>query len=272
MDLSYIFFNALVYGVIASALSSFFAYAKFLNLALGSYLMGATFVVYLFAQSKFVAAGLLLAGLCISYVVLYVLLLRHFSHEKQRDLVALIISLMLGTVLANILQFFFGSGGIYLSAWQFSPLVLMSLFFVIAFGIYYVFEKTYYSIVFKGLFEKSTVIQSLGISLHLYRHVLYMFWFSLFFAVGFLLLHTSGVKAVDGLFYLLKGLAIMIMVGISRKQYIFVGTLIYVLIEYLLFIKWGIPIAYKESMIMIVILWVLLFKPEGLFSLKTRGI
>lgn len=60
MDLSYIFFNALVYGVIASALSSFFAYAKFLNLALGSYLMGTTFVVYLFAHGKFVTGFLLL--------------------------------------------------------------------------------------------------------------------------------------------------------------------------------------------------------------------
>lgn len=272
MDISYIFFNALVYGIIASALSSFFAYAKFLNLALWSYLMGAAFVVYLFAHGRFFAAFVLLLGLLLSYVAFYVLLLRDFAHDKQRDLVALIVSLMLGTLLANILQFFFGSGGIYLSAWKMSPWILMSLFVSIASRIYYIFEKSHYSIVFKWLFEKSIVIQSLGIPLNIYRHILYIFWFVLFFLVGILLLHTSWIKAVNGLFYLLKGLAIMIMVGISRKQYIFLGALLYVLAEYLLFIKRGLSIAYKESMIMIVILVVLLIRPDGLFSFKTRGV
>lgn len=122
------------------------------------------------------------------------------------------------------------------------------------------------------MFEKAAVVQSLGIPSGGYRHILYIFWFVALFGVGVLILHTSGLKAVDGLFYLLKGLAIMILVGIANKKYIFLGALLYVLVEYLLFIKLGWSIAYKESMIMVVILLVLLFKPEGLFSFQTRGI
>jgi hypothetical protein len=42
----------------------------------------------------------------------------------------------------------------------------------------------------------------------------------------------------------------------------FFGALIYVLAEYLLFVKLGLPISYKETFILFVILFVLMFKPE----------
>lgn len=272
MDRSYILFNALVYGSIASALSGFFAYAKFLNLSLGSYMMGAGFVVYLFAMGRSLAASILLSVLVVSYIAFYTLLLRDFAHDKQRDLVALITSLMLWVVLANILQFFFGSRGIFLSVWHIPVWMLLGIFVCVAGGIYYIFEKTHYSIVFKWLFEKAAVIQSLGIPSGTYRHVLYIFWLAALFGISALILHTSGLKAVDGLFYLLKGLAIMILVGIGNKKYIFLWALLYVFVEYVLFIKLWWSIAYKESMIMVVILFVLLFRPEWLFGHKTRSI
>ena len=124
-------------------------------------------------------------------------------------------------MIANVLQFFFGSGGIYLPVWHISAWILLTIFVLVAGMIYYVFEKTHYSIVFKGLFEKAAVIQSLGIPSGRYRHILYIFWFVALFGVAALILHTSGLKAVDGLFYILKGLAIMILVGIANKKYIF---------------------------------------------------
>ena len=52
-------------------------------------------MVYLFATGKSVAASLLLFGLAVSYIAFYSLLLRDFAHDKQRDLVALIVLLML---------------------------------------------------------------------------------------------------------------------------------------------------------------------------------
>gem|GEM_PF-4583746 len=50
----------------------------------------------------------------------------------------------------------------------------------------------------------------------------------------------------------------------------FFGALAYVLIEYLLFITRGLPIAYKESLVLVIILFVLMLKPEGIFSLSKR--
>ena len=272
MDLSYIFFNAIVYGTVASCMASFFAYAKFLHLGLGSYMIGAGFVVYLFAQGRIAQAFLLLLSLLVSYILFYTLTLRHFPHEKQRDLVALITSLMLGVVIANVIQFFFGSGAIFLSAWNVSAWYLGAVFMFVSLSVYYVFERSCYSMIFKGLFEKYATMQSLGFPISRYMHVLYIFRFIGFIGIAILLLHTSGLKAVDGMFYLLKWLAIVIMVGIAHKQYIFVWALLYVLAEYFLFLHLWLPIAYKESMIMIVILVVLLIKPQWLFSIRTRSI
>jgi branched-subunit amino acid ABC-type transport system permease component len=71
---------------------------------------------------------------------------------------------------------------------------------------------------------------------------------------------------------MIKAMGIMILVGTARRERIFAGALLYVLVEYLLFIVWGLPISYKETFILLVILGVLLFKPEGLFNRKKRNV
>jgi branched-subunit amino acid ABC-type transport system permease component len=48
--------------------------------------------------------------------------------------------------------------------------------------------------------------------------------------------------------------------------------LLYVLLEYLFFIHWWRPIIYKESLILVLILLILVCKPTGLFSSWKRAI
>jgi branched-subunit amino acid ABC-type transport system permease component len=71
---------------------------------------------------------------------------------------------------------------------------------------------------------------------------------------------------------MIKALGIMVLVGTVRKERMFAGALLYVLVEYLLFIERGLPISYKETLILVVILGVLLFKPEGLFTCRKRTV
>jgi branched-subunit amino acid ABC-type transport system permease component len=94
----------------------------------------------------------------------------------------------------------------------------------------------------------------------------------LLFGIAFILLTETSLRASDGLFYMIKALGVMILVGTARKEYLFLGALLYVAVEYLLFIVGGLPISYKETLILVVILGVLLFKPEGLFTGKARKI
>ena len=167
-------------------------------------MIGAGFAVYLFAQGRIVEAFLLLLSLLVSYILFYTLTLSHFPHEKQRDLVTLIASLMLGVIIANVIQFFFGSGAIFLSAWHVSAWYLGGIFVLVSLSVYYIFEKSCYSMIFKGLFEKYATMQSLGLPISTYMHVLYIFRFVGFIGIAILLLHTSGLKKINGMFYLLK--------------------------------------------------------------------
>jgi len=56
-------------------------------------------------------------------------------------------------------------------------------------------------------------------------------------ANSFLILNETNLRASDGLFYLIKGIGIMILVGVAKKEYMYLGALLYVFIEYLLFIQ-----------------------------------
>ena len=44
----------------------------------------------------------------------------------------------------------------------------------------------------------------------------------------------------------------------------------YVALEYVLFVSIGVPIAYKSPTILVIILFILLFRPEGIFSFSTH--
>ncbi len=54
----------------------------------------------------------------------------------------------------------------------------------------------------------------------------------------------------------------MIMIGLEKKEYIYLGALVYVALEYIIFIGLGMPIQYKETLILVIILAILLIKPE----------
>ena len=78
---------------------------------------------------------------------------------------------MLGVVIANVIQFFFGSGAIFLSAWNVSAWYLGAVFMFVSLSVYYVFERSCYSMIFKGLFEKYATMQSLGFPISRYMHI-----------------------------------------------------------------------------------------------------
>ncbi|USN58880.1 MAG: hypothetical protein H6767_02040 [Candidatus Peribacteria bacterium] len=64
----------------------------------------------------------------------------------------------------------------------------------------------------------------------------------------------------------------MVLVGLRKIEYTLIGACIYVIIEYLLFVEVGLSITYKEALILFIILILLVFKPNGIFSLTSRKI
>lgn len=114
--------------------------------------------------------------------------------------------------------------------------------------------------------ENSGLVRGFGISTTSFLQKVFASLLVLLFVLAFILLNETSLRASDGVFYMIKALGIMILVGTAKKERMFAGALVYVLVEYGLFILAGLPISYKETLVLVVILGVLLFKPEGLFS------
>ena len=274
LDLWYIFFNSIVYGIIATVFAWFFAYSKFLNLSIGGFLV----LLWYNIQSLVTWSWSLWWQLLISLFIigLYVLLVRwmqkRFRHESQRDHAGIIITLWLVIVLENLTNYLYWPNSVSLPREWLSSRWLWILFVILLAGVRYLFNKSSRWVIYKWIYENSKTIRSLGIRVD--RSVLAMsiVFFVLLIIDVVLILTEVNIRASDGLFYMIKGIGIMIMVGVHKKEYMFVWALLYVLIEYLLFITRGLPIAYKETLILWIILLLLLIKPEWIFTLSKRNV
>ena len=173
-------------------------------------------------------------------------------------------------LMENIIAYVWWPTSVSLSGYELPLWMLISIFLFCNLIIWYAFWKSYLWNIMKGVFENSKTIRSLWVNVNksLYR----LFWLLfIFLAITALLVIVDGnVRPSDGLFYLIKWLGIMILVWIAKKEYVFLWALMYVLLEYMMFIKLELPIAYKETLILIIILLVLIFKPEWLFNFQNR--
>jgi branched-subunit amino acid ABC-type transport system permease component len=144
---------------------------------------------------------------------------------------------------------------------------LFSLLFLLFFGACrYFFRKSIAGKMLNAINENSGLVRGFGISTTSFLQKVFASLLVLLFVLAFILLNETSLRASDGVFYMIKALGIMILVGTAKKERMFAGALVYVLVEYGLFILAGLPISYKETLVLVVILGVLLFKPEGLFS------
>ncbi len=271
MDLQYILFNSVVYGVLASALAGFFAFWKILHLSLGAFLTACWYIIYSFLEQGFSLTTLLFAlGIFFVYGLINWSLLRFFPHEKQRDHVSIVATLWLSIVIENAISYLYWPNAITLDIIHFGPMHFALIFVGLVGWFYYFFSHTTYGLLFKGIYENSRTIQSLWIDVNLLLQCLFFFSLLLLMGASFLILHEWNLRGSDWLFYLIKGIGVMIIVGIHKKEFMFVGALLYVLVEYVLFIQWWLPIAYKETLILAIILAILLFKPEWIFTFHKR--
>lgn len=273
MDISYIVFNTIIYGMLATTLASFMAYGKFLNLTVAAYFILWWYVVH-HAIYRWIDRGFLLIwAICIvSFFLINWLLLRFFPNEKQRDLAAIIITLASAYTLDNVMAYIYGPGSINIQWIDVSLWYLLLILWLLIIIFYYVFSKSTIWIILKAINEKTMVVQSLWLRTNRLLYCVFAIFLVLLIWSATLFLTKSAIKPSDGIFFLLKAIGIMIMVGISKKEYMFIGALLYVILEYLFFIQRKVPIIYKETLILFIILWVLILKPEWLFSLSKRTV
>ena len=92
--LTYILYNTLIYGSIAFIIASYYAYAKFLNATLGSYMiMGSYAVITIMKHGRTRDSLRIILCMVAFYYIVNFIVIKSFSNEKQRDLFGLIFTL-----------------------------------------------------------------------------------------------------------------------------------------------------------------------------------
>lgn len=215
---------------------------------------------------------IMLVFLLSSFLFINWWLLKYFPNDKKRDHVWLVLTLWVSIILENITNYVYGANSVGLSLFNIPTYWLVIIFVLLVWLFFYAYKYSFLWITLNAISENGSFVRGLWISTNKILQICFICMLLLLLFVCFLLLNESSLRAWDGIFYMIKGIWIMILVWITKKEYMFFGALIYVLVEYLLFIKIGLPISYKETLILFVILFVLLFKPEWLFSLKKRSL
>jgi branched-subunit amino acid ABC-type transport system permease component len=209
------------------------------------------------------------------FVVFYLInqiVIRSFANEDQRHLFGLIFSFGAAHFIENISSVIYWSNAISVNFWSLSIRWYIALIVIITGIGLYCFHLSYRGKIRQAISIQSSSVRALGVRVNHLFHIAFTCLFPVVIGIGVMIANESAIKPSDNLFYLIKAIGIMILVGVEKKQYIYLGTLLYVTLEYILFITWWFPISYKETLILVIILIVLLRKPQGLFSLRTRNI
>lgn len=271
MDLSYILTNTIIYGTLALVLQLFFAYHKFRNMLVGAVCMS---IGYILAYRIHDGRSLKILWMIIIVMVLRwgtMLLVQRFSDDKK-EWFWLLWTIWWTLMLGNMTNYIFWPVSVSLDHNGLSVSVIILLLLVINGLLWYVFRYTWIGKILTGMFEHQQLVKSLGVKTTTLLHSITAIGIVLLMMVAYIILTTNTIKVSDDMFYLIKGTGVMVLVGIANSKRIYVGTLLYVIAEYLLFITRGLPIAYKETLILVVILLVLFLKPEGLFSVRRRSV
>jgi branched-subunit amino acid ABC-type transport system permease component len=268
---TYILYNTLIYGSIAFIIASYYAYAKFLNATIWSYMIIWSYVTITMIKYGFSWASLwIIAGMIAFYFIVNLIVIKSFSNEKQRDLFGLIFTLWGALIIENMVNILYWPNAISVELRTRTSWWLAITLAVISIVTTYIFHISYNGKIWQAIYAQASSVRSLWVRIDRMLTILMSALLPCMVLIGVIVANEWAIKPSDNLFYLIKWIGIMIMVWVEKKQYVYLWALIYVIIEYILFIKIGLPIGFKETLILCMILLILLIKPEGLFSLRSR--
>lgn len=280
-----------IYALASSGLSLSYGLLRILNFAHGHVMMVGVYFFYLMvAQWELGLVAGSLATLVFS-IVLGLFSLGIFIQPFYRIsfLLVLVSTMALSIMFESVVSMIFGVNvkslstgaavqslnfwGIYITPIQIliivSSLLLLS---ILAFMVH----STSLGRLVRALKEDSYAAQSLGISQ--LRSNCLMFVIATLLAVyaGILVGYETNIQPTMGNIYTIKAFAAMVLGGLGNIWGTVAGAYLLGLVENLAigldFGPYSIPAGYKDAFSFMIILFVLLFKPEGLFSRARRKV
>ncbi len=230
--ITYILFNTLIYWSIAFILSACFAYAKYLNVTLGGFMILSTYTLSVLIKDWWswtyisVFIWIIVIYRATNYVVVH-----YFHNERQRDLFGLIFTLGGSIFLENITNLIYGASPVsfqrsHITWWQIAIILIVLNIMII-----YVFKMTYMGKIRRWIYANTGSVRALGVRTNRMIQNLLMIMLPGLVALGAIIANEWAMKASDNLFYIIKGVGIVIMGGLEKREYIFLGDLLYVIRE-----------------------------------------
>jgi branched-chain amino acid transport system permease protein len=279
-----------LYALIAIGLSLNYGLLRVLNFAHGHMMMVGAYGYYYFSQQQewgfaTSAIGTLGVAMVLAAVTLVVFIRPFLRFSTQLTLVT---TLALGTMLESIVSLIFGVnvksimgysgesleiGSVFVTPIQIgiiiSSIVVLSL-------VAFLIHGTSLGRAIRAVRESPTAAQSLGISQRMVTGGVFLLATVLACFAGVMVGIETNLQPTMGNSYTMKAFAAMILGGLGNVWGTAVGAYILGFIEnFSIGLDfWGVslPTGYKDAFAFVIILAMLLLRPQGLFGVRNRGV
>ena len=278
-----------IYALASAGLALAYGLLRILNFAHGHLMMVGAYVFYLFSVEQgwgfapsALATAMVSVALAVIVLKVFVLPFSRFSF-----ILTLITTLALSTILESLVSMIFGVNvksltpgtaansfeiyGVYITPIQILIIVSAALLLSLL-GVF--IHKTPWGRKVRALSQHAEAAEGLGVNVGLVSYLVFILGTLLAAYAGILVGYETNMQPTMGTTYTIKAFAAMILGGLGSIWGTIAGSYILGLVENLSigldFGGYSIPAGYKDAFAFAIILVVLLFKPEGLFSGKRR--
>jgi branched-chain amino acid transport system permease protein len=278
-----------IYALVAVGFSLTYGVLKILNFAHGHLLMTGAYLFYLFSVEYGLA--LPLAALCTALgalvLALFTLFVFVLPFQSYSTFLPLVTTLALATILESVVSMGFGVnvktldsgsaaesfeiGSVYVTPLQ---IVIIASALIILAGCAYLLHSTSFGRRVRAMAELHVGAQALSIDVQ--RTMVVVFSLSVLLSVyaGIMVGYETNLQPTMGHGYTMKALAAMILGGLGNLWGTIIGCYILGVVENLGigldFGEYSLPAGYKDAFAFVVILLVLLVRPQGLMSWRRR--
>lgn len=280
-----------IYALTSSGLSLVYGLMKILNFSHGHMMMLGAYL--LFCALNIIEINLsfgLVFVVCLTFIISYVSLhIFILPFLRYSFAVTLVTTLALSTILESSVSMIFGVNvkslntdfsivsyeffGMYITPIQ---IIIIASAIIVLFLLAFVIHGTPLGRKIRALSENSYAGESIGISKQSVIYIVYILGTMLAAFAGILVAYETNMQPTMGNAYTIKAFAAMILGGLGNLWGTIAGSYILGLIENLSigldFGEYSLPAGYKDAFSFLIILLVLLFKPQGLFNKKSREI
>jgi len=96
MDIQYILLNTVIYWIVALVIANFFSFGKMLNMSIGWFMVMGWYIIYsLITHWTQIQTMMILIWFILLYVLINRAIFKFFPHDKQKDHVGVIATLVL---------------------------------------------------------------------------------------------------------------------------------------------------------------------------------